>query len=51
LEVSGSIKRWMEFVICPLSTAGNFLDRCIAIEDYEHTSTLERSRLPPVAEQ
>jgi hypothetical protein len=49
--VSGSIKRWMEFIICPLSTGGSLIDRCIAIEDYEHTSTLELSRLPPVAEQ
>ena len=49
--VSGSIKRWMELVICPLSTAGSRIDRCIAIEDYEHTSRLELSRLPPVAEQ
>jgi hypothetical protein len=49
--VSGSIKRWMEFVICPLSTTGHGIDRCIAIEDYEHTSTVELDRLPPVSEQ
>jgi hypothetical protein len=49
--VSAGIKRWMEFVICPLSTTGSIIERCIAIEDYEHTSTLEVSRLPPVAEQ
>jgi hypothetical protein len=49
--VSGAIKRWMEFVICPLSSDGGIIDRCLAIEDYEHTSTLELSRLPPVSEQ
>jgi hypothetical protein len=49
--VSGSIKRWMEFVICPLSIAGDIIDRCITIEDYEHTSTIELDRLPPVSEQ
>ena len=49
--VSGSIKRWMEFIICPLSTTGHIIDRCIAIEDYEHTSKIELDRLPPVSEQ
>jgi hypothetical protein len=49
--VSTSIKRWMEFVICPLSTTGDIIDRCITIEDYEHTSTIELDRLPPVSEQ
>jgi hypothetical protein len=41
----------MEFVICPLSIAGDIIDRCITIEDYEHTSTIELDRLPPVSEQ
>jgi hypothetical protein len=49
--VSGGIKRWMEFIICPLSTTGSSIDRCIAIEDYEHTTPVELDRLPPVAEQ
>jgi hypothetical protein len=49
--VSGTIKRWMEFVICPLSSDGRAIDRCIAIEDYEHTSGIELDRLPPVSEQ
>jgi hypothetical protein len=49
--VSGNLKRWMEFVICPLSTDGVVIDRCISIEDYEHTSRIELARLPPVSEQ
>jgi hypothetical protein len=49
--VSGSIKRWMEWVICPLSTTGGIIDRCITIEDYEHTTPVELDRLPPVSEQ
>ena len=49
--VSGNLKRWMEFVICPLSSDGKIIDRCIAIEDYEHTSMVELDRLPPVSEE
>ena len=49
--MSAGIKRWMEFVICPLSTTGSMIDRCITIEDYEHTSPVELDRLPPVSEQ
>jgi hypothetical protein len=49
--VSGNLKRWMEFVICPLSTDGSVIDRCICVEDYEHTSPVELDRLPPVSEQ
>jgi hypothetical protein len=49
--VSGNLKRWMEFVICPLSTDGGIIDRCICVEDYEHTSALELDRLPAVSEQ
>jgi hypothetical protein len=49
--VSGNLKRWMEFVICPLSSDGSVIDRCICVEDYEHTSTIEIDRLPAVSEQ
>jgi hypothetical protein len=49
--VSGSIKRWMEWVICPLTTGGGIIDRCVTIEDYEHTTPVELARLPRVAEQ
>ena len=49
--VSGNYKRWMEFVICPLSTDGRLIDRCIAVEDYEHLSMAEIDRLPPVSRE
>ena len=49
--VSGNLQRWIEFVICPLSSDGQVIDRCIAAEDYEHLNMVEIDTLPPVAEQ
>jgi hypothetical protein len=49
--VSGNVRRWIEFVICPLSSDGNAVDRCIAAEDYEHLNMVEIDTLPPVSEQ
>ena len=46
--VSGNIERWIEFVICPLSSDGRVIDRCIAAEDYEHLNMVEIDTLPPV---
>jgi len=48
--VSGHVKRWIEFLICPLSSDGRVIDRCIAVEDYEHLNGMEIDTLPPVAE-
>jgi hypothetical protein len=45
------VRRWIEFVICPLSSDGNAVDRCIAAEDYEHLNMVEIDTLPPVSEQ
>jgi hypothetical protein len=49
--VAGNLQRWIEFVICPLSSDGRVIDRCIAAEDYEHLNMVELDTLPPVAEQ
>ena len=49
--VSGNLQRWIEFVICPLSTDGRVIDRCIAVEDYEHLNMVEIDTLPPVSQQ
>jgi hypothetical protein len=49
--VSGNIQRWIEFVICPLSSGGKVIDRCIAAEDYEHLNLTEIDTLPPVSTQ
>jgi hypothetical protein len=49
--VSGDLRRWIEFVICPLSSDGRVIDRCIAVEDYENLNMVEIDTLPPVAEQ
>ena len=48
--VEGSLRRWIEYVICPLSSDGETIDRCIALEDYEHLNTLEIDTLPAVTE-
>jgi hypothetical protein len=48
--VEGGLRRWIEFVICPLSTDGTTVDRCISIEDYEHLNPTEIDDLRPVAE-
>jgi hypothetical protein len=49
--VSGDLRRWIEFVILPLSSDGQVIDRCIAAEDYQHLNMVEIDTLPPVAEQ
>jgi hypothetical protein len=49
--VAGGLQRWIEFVICPLSSDGTLIDRCIAAEDYQHLNIVEIDTLPPVAEQ
>jgi len=49
--VSGDLERWIEFVICPLSSDGRVIDRCIAAEDYEHLNMVEIDTLPPVSTQ
>ena len=46
--VVGNLERWIEFVICPLSSDGKVIDRCIAAEDYEHLNLTEIDNLPPV---
>jgi hypothetical protein len=49
--VAGNLERWIEFVICPLSSDGSVIDRCIAVEDYEHLNMVEIDTLPPVSTQ
>jgi hypothetical protein len=46
----GTLRRWIEFLICPLSSDGQIIDRCIAIEDYEHLNVAEIDILPAVTE-
>jgi hypothetical protein len=45
------LRRWIEFLICPLSSDDTMVDRFIAIEDYEHLNVIEIDTLPPVAPQ
>jgi hypothetical protein len=47
--VAGNLQRWIEFIICPLSSDGRVIDRCIAVEDYEHLNMVEIDTLPPVS--
>jgi len=49
--VAGDLHRWIEFVICPLSSDAKVIDRCIAVEDYEHLNMVELDTLRPVSEQ
>ncbi|HEY4164951.1 MAG TPA: PAS domain-containing protein [Dongiaceae bacterium] len=49
--VEETVPRWIEFVICPLSSDGNTIDRCIVIEDYEPLKYFELDSLPPVQKQ
>ena len=46
----GTLRRWIEFVICPLSSDGKTIDRCLSIEDYEHLNVMEIDTLRPVTE-
>ena len=43
--------QWVETVICPLSSDGEVIDRCIAIEDYEPMDALDMEGLPPVGQR
>jgi hypothetical protein len=45
------LRRWIEFLLCPLSSDGTEIDRFIAIEDYEHLNTIEIDILPAVTPQ
>ncbi len=47
--VEGGLPRWIEFLVCPLSDDGEIIDRCIAVEDYEHLNPLQINSLPPVS--
>lgn len=49
--VDGAMPRWIEFLICPLSSDGKTIDRCISLEDYENLNYQELDSLPPVLEQ
>jgi hypothetical protein len=42
---------WAESLICPLSSDGRTIDRCLAIEDYQPMSVLEIEMLPPVGQR
>ena len=46
----GTLRRWIEFMILPLSSDGQTIDRCIAIEDYEHLNVAEIETLVAVRE-
>ena len=46
----GTLRRWIEFLICPLSSDGKTVDRCLSIEDYEHLNVMEIDTLRPVTE-
>jgi hypothetical protein len=48
--VEGGLRRWIEFVICPLSSDGTTIDRCVSLEDYEHLNLTEIDTLPAVSE-
>jgi hypothetical protein len=47
--VEGRVPLWVETLICPLSSDGHTIDRCIAIEDYEPMDVLDIEALPPVS--
>jgi hypothetical protein len=46
----GTLRRWIEFMILPLSSDGETIDRCISIEDYEHLNFAEIETLGAVRE-
>ena len=49
--VESRVPLWVESLICPLSSDGRTIDRCLAIEDYEPMSPLDIEALPPVWER
>lgn len=46
--VHGNVVRWIEFMICPLASDDQLVTQCIATEDYEPLSHLERESIIPV---
>jgi hypothetical protein len=49
--VDNRVPLWVESLICPLSSDGRTIDRCLAIEDYEPMDTLDIEALAPVGER
>jgi hypothetical protein len=49
--VESRVPLWVESLICPLSSDGRTIDRCIAIEDYEPMGALDIDALPPVSDR
>jgi hypothetical protein len=49
--VEDRVPLWVESLICPLSSDGRTIDRCLAIEDYEPMSAFDIDALPPVGER
>jgi hypothetical protein len=49
--VESRVPLWVESLICPLSSDGRTIDRCLAIEDYEPMGALDIDALPPVWER
>jgi hypothetical protein len=49
--VESRVPLWVESLICPLSSDGRTIDRCLAIEDYEPMGVLDIDALPPVWER
>ncbi len=47
----GRAPQWVETIICPLSSDGQVIDRCLAIEDYEPMSRAEVEMLPPLRQR
>jgi hypothetical protein len=45
----GTLRRWIEFLVLPLSSDGKTIDRCISIEDYEHLNVTEIETLAAVS--
>jgi hypothetical protein len=43
----GAAHRWVEFLICPLSTDGQTVTQCISAEDYEPLKPVEFDSLDP----
>jgi hypothetical protein len=49
--VEGNAPRWIEFVICPLSSDDDIVTQCIATEDYQPLNMLERDSLDAVSKR
>lgn len=44
--VEGEVQRWIEFLICPLSSDGVTPDKCISVEDHEPLDFIDVDNLP-----